>query len=79
MKTTYTQEYQTMLNWLINQRHISGISQQSLSGKLGKPQSFVSKFENGERRIDFIEFISICRVIGCDPTELINALNKKSQ
>ena len=79
MKTTYTQEYKIMLDWLINQRHISGISQQSLAESLGKPQSFVSKFENGERRIDFIEFINICRVIDCDPIELITALYKKEK
>ena len=79
MKTTYTQEYKIMLDWLINQRHISGISQQSLAEQLGKPQSFVSKFENSERRIDFVEFINICRVIDCNPVELINTLSKKDK
>ena len=45
--------------------------QQELADKLGKPQSFVAKFERGERRIDVIEFIAIARAIGRDPMRLL--------
>ncbi len=79
MKSFYKREYKIMLDWLINKRHIAGISQQSLAEKLGKPQSFVSKIESGERRMDFIEFINICRIINFDPVELIIALNNKNK
>ncbi|MEO5567493.1 MAG: XRE family transcriptional regulator, partial [Gemmatimonadaceae bacterium] len=36
----------------------------------GRPQSFVAKYEGGERRIDVIEFIAIARALGADPVGL---------
>ncbi|MGH9967319.1 MAG: helix-turn-helix domain-containing protein, partial [Pyrinomonadaceae bacterium] len=45
--------------------------QQELANKLKRPQSFVSKFERGERRIDVVEFLRISHLIGTDPHALI--------
>jgi transcriptional regulator with XRE-family HTH domain len=61
--------------WLVTQlraarlRH--GWSQKELASKLGKPQSYVSKYETGERRLDFIETIRVARVLGLDLTQLV--------
>jgi transcriptional regulator with XRE-family HTH domain len=41
-----------------------------LAEKLGKPQSFVAKYEGGERRIDLVEFIAIARALDADPVKL---------
>jgi hypothetical protein len=41
---------------------------------LKKPQSFVAKYEGGERRLDVVEFIAIVRALGADPLKLIAAL-----
>jgi transcriptional regulator with XRE-family HTH domain len=41
-----------------------------LATKLRRPQSFVAKYEGGERRIDVIEFIAIARALGADPLKL---------
>ena len=49
------------------------IRQQALAGKLGKPQSFIAKYEGGERRIDLVEFIEIVRALGGDPVGLFRA------
>jgi len=38
---------------------------------LGKPQFFVSKYERGERRLDFIEFIAIAEIINLDVHDFI--------
>lgn len=38
---------------------------------LGKPQSFVSKYETGERRLDVIEFAELCSALGVDATALL--------
>jgi Helix-turn-helix len=46
------------------------ISQQPMARKLGRPQSFIAKYEGGERRIDVIEFIEIARALGADPVKL---------
>ena len=35
-----------------------------MAAKLDEPQSFVSKYESGERRLDFIELIEVCRTLG---------------
>jgi transcriptional regulator with XRE-family HTH domain len=47
-----------------------GVPQQKLAEKLGKPQSFVAKYEGGERRIDLVEFIAIARALDADPVKL---------
>jgi hypothetical protein len=39
--------------------------------RLPRPQSFVAKYEGGERRVDVVEFIEICKAIEADPNELL--------
>jgi transcriptional regulator with XRE-family HTH domain len=46
-----------------------GHPQQKLAEKLGKLQSFVAKYEGGERRIDLVEFIAIARALDADPVK----------
>jgi len=45
-------------------RKEAGLSQQALADSLGKPQSFVSKYESGERRLDILELRLICHHLG---------------
>jgi transcriptional regulator with XRE-family HTH domain len=47
--------YRALLNSLRQARKAAGLTQAQVARKLSKPQSFVSKFESGERRIDFVE------------------------
>lgn len=42
----------------------AGVTQSALSDALGMPQSFVSKYEMGERRLDFVEVAHICQQLG---------------
>jgi len=55
-------------------RKNAGITQQQLADKLGKPQSFVAKYENGERRLDMAEFMTIAEELGLDPVNILKAL-----
>ena len=71
MKTTHSPLYRQILAALVDTRKAKGITQVDLARRLGKPQSFVSKFENGERRIDVAEFIEICRVMQVDALGLL--------
>jgi len=48
-------------------RKRAGITQQELAKRLRKPQSFVSSFESGQRRIDLLEFFLIVEALGADP------------
>jgi transcriptional regulator with XRE-family HTH domain len=49
----------------------AGLSQEQLAAKLGSKQSFISKYERGERNLDFIEVIRVCRACNYDPCELV--------
>lgn len=66
-KRKLTQEI--VIRALIKARGEAGITQQVLAGRLGKPQSFVSKFETGERQLNFIEVIEVMEALGVDPVE----------
>jgi transcriptional regulator with XRE-family HTH domain len=56
---------------LIEGRKRVGINQSELGKKLGKPQSYVSKIETGERRLDLVEYVQWTKALGLDLTEPI--------
>ncbi len=58
-------------------REEAGLSQMELSKKLKKPQTFVSKSEIGERRIDFIETLDFCRACGVSMPSFVKRLEEK--
>ena len=76
MKTIHSLAYKVLLDWLASKRLLAGVTQQQLSEKLGRPQSFVSKYENGERRLDLIETIQICNVLNINPHEVIDLIRE---
>jgi transcriptional regulator with XRE-family HTH domain len=49
----------------------AGITQSAVAKKLRRPRSFVAKFDNGERRIDVVEFVVLARVFETDPAALL--------
>lgn len=69
-KSLKSDEYERLVKFLAAVRRGTGMRQQALAKKLGRPQSFVAKYEGGERRIDVIEFITIARALGADPLKL---------
>jgi transcriptional regulator with XRE-family HTH domain len=69
-KSLKSPEYARLIAVLVAVRHAAGVQQQKLAERLGKPQSFVSKYEAGERRVDLIEFIAIARALDADPVKL---------
>ncbi len=71
MRSTFSDEYQRVIDALIAARKQKGVLQTTIAAALGKPQSFVSKVEGRERRIDVVEFIEICRAIGVNPIEVL--------
>ena len=69
-KSLKSTEYERLVAMLTAVRHATGVQQQALAKKLGRPQSFIAKYEGGERRIDVVEFITIARALGADPVKL---------
>lgn len=61
-KSVFSKEYRLLLERLKQARTDSGLTQVQVADKLGKPQSFVSKIESGERRLDPIELHSLARL-----------------
>ena len=61
-KNIYTKEYKGLLKKLRQARKDSGLTQQEISQKIDKPQSFISKCELGERRIDPIELSKFAKI-----------------
>ena len=56
----------------------AGLRQADLASKLGEPQSFVSRYESGERRLDVLELRQICAVLGISLTNFIARLEGES-
>lgn len=75
-KSLTSAEYARLIALLVAVRHKAGMRQQALAKKLRKPQSFVAKYEGGERRLDVIEFIVIAEALGADPIKLLRRFQK---
>jgi transcriptional regulator with XRE-family HTH domain len=56
---------------LVEARKKAGITQTQLAVKLGRPQSFVAKYEGRERRLDVAEYMAIARALGADPFKML--------
>ncbi len=58
-------------------RKNAGLTQAELAERLGKPQSYVSKVERGERLIDLVEIRWWCRALDQDVTKLVREWSAK--
>src|SRR5580698_11650371 len=72
----YSPRYGRFRALLRSVREEAGLSQTALADKLGKPQTFVSKSELGERRIDFLETLDFCAACGVPVTQFLERLEK---
>jgi transcriptional regulator with XRE-family HTH domain len=63
----HTDAYRFLRQELVGLRIAAGMSQAKLAEVLGKPASFVAKYELGERRLDAIELCVILRIVSADP------------
>lgn len=69
--SVHTKAYQTLLQALKDARAKAGLSQAQLAERLGKPASFVGKYELGERRLDLIEVLVIADKLDQPVAELV--------
>ena len=63
-KSTLVNKQEVLQALLVSLRTETGLRQVDLAERLGKPQSFVSKYESGERRLDIIELHAVCQALG---------------
>lgn len=73
-KSLHSRANRVLREHLVAARHAAGLSQQQLAEKLGRHQSFVAKYEGGERRIDLVELLYIAKLLGFDDKRLVQAV-----
>jgi transcriptional regulator with XRE-family HTH domain len=76
-KSIYTREYAVILRLLKEARESAGITQVQLAKKLKLSQSFVTKMERGDRRIDVVQLRTICQIYGITLIEFVRRLEKE--
>ena len=59
---------------LAHARAEAGLTQKELASLLRKPQSFVSSYESGQRRIDVLELVRITDALGADAREVLGEI-----
>jgi transcriptional regulator with XRE-family HTH domain len=77
LKSLRSSDHKRLIALLIAARERAGLTQQQLADRLGKPQSFVAKYEGGERRIDVIEFVAISQALQFDPARAVREIAGK--
>ncbi|XID74655.1 helix-turn-helix domain-containing protein [Alkanindiges sp. WGS2144] len=63
----YTDEMLALRDWLKTQRKAQNLSMRHLAERMDKPHSFVQKVEQGERRLDVVEYVWYCAALGINP------------
>jgi transcriptional regulator with XRE-family HTH domain len=76
-KTIYTERHQRLRKLLVARRKEAGLTQTVVAVRLGKPPSYVAKYEGGDRRLDVLEFLDVATAIGFEPCALIRSLLRK--
>ncbi|MGP3591589.1 helix-turn-helix domain-containing protein [Vagococcus sp. WN89Y] len=74
MASIYSEQYQLLIKKLRQARRDQGLTQAAVAERLGKPQSFIAKVENGERKLDVIEFIHLAQLLSLDPAGVIKSM-----
>ncbi|HEJ8089080.1 TPA: helix-turn-helix transcriptional regulator [Serratia liquefaciens] len=74
MFSVYSTGYQLVIKTLRDARIEKSITQAKLAEALERPQSFIAKVENGERKLDVVEFAAIARLLGVDAGAIIERI-----
>ena len=75
-KSIYSQEYSRFLELLRDARENKGLTQTEVAQRLGQTQSFVSKVERGERRLDIVELRAFCSALGLSLLKFVEEIER---
>ena len=75
-KSIGTSEQKKLLTLLRQIRLDAGLRQVDLAAKLKQPQSYISKYESGERRLDLLELRQVCLAVGIDLKDFVREFEK---
>ena len=75
-KSIYSKEYDAVRLWLKGAREEQGLTMRDLAAKMSVPHSFIGKVEQGERRLDVVEYVKYCESLEISPEEGILLIKK---
>lgn len=73
-KSLFADPYIEIIHRLIERRKALGVTQWDLAKAYGEDQSFISRIERCQRRLDVYEFTVMCRILNIDPSELLRPI-----
>jgi transcriptional regulator with XRE-family HTH domain len=73
-RSPHASRYVKLRSLLSEARATAQLTQVQVAERLGRPQSFVSKYESGERQLDVVEFVEVCDALGIAPDRMIGRL-----
>ena len=71
-KSIHSPPYLLLRQRLVSARLHSNLTQEQLAARLGRPQSYVAKYEIGDRRLDVVELLEVCRNLNLDARQLLS-------
>ncbi len=77
VRSVFSPEYAPLRAILVEMRQAAGLTQRDLAQRLGREHSFVARIEQGDRRLDVIESLWICRACGANPTKALRDLVRR--
>jgi len=75
-KAAFSQADAEFCALLTEARQSAGLRQVDVAKRIGRHQSYMAKVEQGERRLDVVEFLELTRAIGADPVKIVRKLLK---
>ncbi|MCU4337558.1 MULTISPECIES: helix-turn-helix domain-containing protein [Acinetobacter] len=75
----HTKEMNILCHWLKSQRKVQKLTMRELAIRMEKPHSYVQKVEQGERRLDVVEYIWYCNALRVDPQTGIHLILENIQ
>jgi transcriptional regulator with XRE-family HTH domain len=76
-KSIYSAAYQRLCVLLREIRTETGLTQVQVAARLDEPQSFVSKYESGERRLDVVELRLVAEALGTTLAKVVSKLEEE--
>jgi transcriptional regulator with XRE-family HTH domain len=73
-RSQHSDRYKLLCDRLFDSRRKLGMTQEELARRLNRPQSYISKYESGERRLDVIELLDVARALQISPASLLRGL-----
>lgn len=77
LKSVHTARHKLFCEGLKHARKAAGLTQEQVAKRLGEHQSFVSRYETGERRLDVVEYIAVATALTIDPAGHLKSFHKE--